>query len=82
MIIEFRGGSVGAGPKGAQGFLTPAEWRRESAITTPWSRGQQRKLVIRPARSISVLPLRPARHGLNGAIKRTPAPARASWPPK
>jgi hypothetical protein len=26
MIIEFRGGSVGAGPKGAQGFLTPAEW--------------------------------------------------------
>jgi hypothetical protein len=26
MIIEFRGGSVGAGPKGSQGFLTPAEW--------------------------------------------------------
>jgi hypothetical protein len=26
MIIEFRGGSVGAGPKGAEGFLTPAEW--------------------------------------------------------
>jgi len=26
IIIEFRGGSVGAGPKGGQGFLTPAEW--------------------------------------------------------
>ncbi|HEY7144646.1 MAG TPA: DUF4157 domain-containing protein [Streptosporangiaceae bacterium] len=26
MIIEFRGGSVGMGPKGSQGFLTPDEW--------------------------------------------------------
>jgi Domain of unknown function (DUF4157) len=26
MILEFRGGSVGAGPKGGGGFLTPAEW--------------------------------------------------------
>jgi hypothetical protein len=26
MVVEFRGGSVGIGPGGAQGFLTPDEW--------------------------------------------------------